>query len=741
MRCSLFGLDKRVKAAGEGRGVFFPAYFAAFIIYASSCVTAEILFLLTAMPYIYDVVISVACGSILFFCLWRSHHLSFPVWTRWDVVVAAVFCVAFLIQCWFPEAEPDTANYHLIHQTPFLMSQVAESFFPSSSLHTFLLPLGDRMFFLFRYAMGMRMGTVLNVLIALLLYFQVKEIMMRAVQDFAQRNAAAASLFSFSAIAIVIRSTVAFPTYYIDRLALPIVLYFAWRFLSDERMSLKELVFSAYLFGLAFSLKMNAGGMALLFFVFFVWHSRKNMDVKGFAYGVLAACIPILPFLVAPYQQTGSPFFPFFGQLFPSPYFPHPEDSRLVFGVWLNAGPQGMLQHIFYPVYTLLGKIRASFPLMVLFLISFATMVVFWWQKRSVRTDVRLMAVYLVSYVFLLALCHGDYRYDCLFLVWIPVILLRICHQLATSTRKGKFFAYGLSILLLVYTMRTLAIAFFWCDAPKMQAEGRSIPFYQEHWAAARANYAKLFHDRSTGISEEEVSDVRAWLSLPDLQPSASYEFLLKPSAPILSADGYVPLWGDSERYRGSFGEEKYLELLAPYEENGLYAILALNARGGERATAFGNVFQHILKNHGMKVISLQTLHPDFIAAHQSIQMAGVRKAEASCTFQEIVADRAPIILGTCKAGERKQLDAFVGYRPELVGTVPRERFSATVVVRAAGIGDILYSEMIQAEEAFAPVSMLVDGGDGGCEVLLVPDEGNAAYGTLALCYWEEATE
>lgn len=723
-----------MEAAGNNKGFTVPAYFAAFIIYASSCVVAEILYLLTALPYLYDVVIAVAAGVVLYSRLWKSDYLKFPVWTRWDVAAAVAFCIAFFVRCYAPTADMDSVSYHLIHQEPFPMSQVSESFFPSSSLHTFLPPLGDRMFFLFRYVLGIRMGTILNLLVVLLLYFQIKEIMMFATPNFDRRRPGVLAIFSFSAVALIVRMTGPLNIYWVDFLSAPIVFYFTWCFLANVRITLRGLIFSAYLFGLAFSMKMNAGVMAGMFLLYFVWANREEVTVKGTVSAVIFACIPIVPFLVAPYQQTGSPFFPYLGQVFPSPYFPYPEDSQLVFGRWLQNGPQGILAYLFFPFYAVLGIHQSSPPVMLLFLISLFGLAMVWWRHLGMTKNVRLVVLYLVSYVFLLAVCHGDIRYDCLFLALIAVTLFFLYQQLVRTTRKDAILAYGTLALLSLVVVHTLVAVIFWCDVPKARAKGDPVPIYQEERSVVLANAAKIFRDQSTGIPDEALSDVRAWLSPFSFRFSAGYEYLLKPSAPIISLGGYVPLFGDPEKYKGSFGEEKYRELLAQYEDGGLYAVLVVNAKG---SGTYGDFFQWLLKNHHMKVASMQTLHPNFIAAHQSLQMAEIRKADAPCTFQQIIADKDAVILGTCDAGERKRLEAFVGYQPEIAGTVLQKPFSATIMVRKKGTGNILFSETIRAEDAFAPVTLPVEGGAEGCEVLLAPGQGNASYGTLALCYWE----
>ena len=88
-----------------------------------------------------------------------SHRAAFyqDDFSVYDYFVLTLVVVVYFSHVHLPDTGWDVISYHLLHQEHLPWSQVQESFFPSTILHSFLYPLGDRMQYPFRALLGFRL--------------------------------------------------------------------------------------------------------------------------------------------------------------------------------------------------------------------------------------------------------------------------------------------------------------------------------------------------------------------------------------------------------------------------------------------------------------------------------------------------------------------------------------------------------------------------------------------------------
>ena len=79
-----------------------------------------------------------------------------------------------IINIAIPCIESDVAMYHTYLQENPFTDKVNFDFFPGRTRNSFLFPLGDRMFYVCRFLLGYRLGTILSYYCVIVLYYQVK---------------------------------------------------------------------------------------------------------------------------------------------------------------------------------------------------------------------------------------------------------------------------------------------------------------------------------------------------------------------------------------------------------------------------------------------------------------------------------------------------------------------------------------------------------------------------------------
>ena len=88
-------------------------------------------------------------------------------------IAGSLFILAFFsVKGFAPDQSYDTQNYHLLSQIPGFVDNLHYHVIPGR-FQMFGFRLGDRMFYPFRAILGLRMGTMLNALVMLVIYRQV----------------------------------------------------------------------------------------------------------------------------------------------------------------------------------------------------------------------------------------------------------------------------------------------------------------------------------------------------------------------------------------------------------------------------------------------------------------------------------------------------------------------------------------------------------------------------------------
>ncbi|HEX8148743.1 MAG TPA: hypothetical protein VF591_16290 [Pyrinomonadaceae bacterium] len=263
----------------------------------------------------------------------------------WLVVLPALLFF-YLLRLPFPDLSFDVLNYRLLHAERSLRGTLFApgDYFPTPVPFN---PAPDTVTALFRYALGYRLGTVVNLL-ALLWTARVVDKLLRPFVAGAWPRAA-------SVLLVLLAEHLLYQVneYMVDLLALPLLLEATWLALRVEEAEDRRavLVRVALLLGLGAALKLTYAAATLPVVLLCAYKALVGPGKLGMkelpaavALTFVAFVAPLLPFAVYLWLLTGNPFFPLANTFFKSAYWPTDGgwDAR-----W---GPKGLWETLAWPV-------------------------------------------------------------------------------------------------------------------------------------------------------------------------------------------------------------------------------------------------------------------------------------------------------------------------------------------------------------------------------------------------------
>jgi hypothetical protein len=275
----------------------------------------------------------------------ESNKPAFPFW----LIAVLPLVLIYAMRVIYPDTSFDVLNYRLLHAERSLLGflYLPGDFFPTPAPYN---PAPDMMTGLFRHALGYRLGTIANLL-AMIWVARITEKLLRPLLQNAWLRAAAV-LLAVMAEHLLFEIN----NYMADLLALPLLLEATYLALhhSEFKNRRRNLLCIALLLGMAVAFKLTNAAVALPIVLLCAYReltaSPANYLQKSKQIGVtallsaIAFVLPLVPFSVYLYRETGSLVFPVFNGVFKSPYWP-PNN------VWdPRWGPKGLWEKLVWPI-------------------------------------------------------------------------------------------------------------------------------------------------------------------------------------------------------------------------------------------------------------------------------------------------------------------------------------------------------------------------------------------------------
>lgn len=403
-----------------------------YTVWVWSCELFDLLCYLAGLPQIFWLSGLLAAGLTTVIAKKIIGRVSYDTASATPVfwLGSAAIVLFFTYKAIQPDLSYDTYNYHLLCQMPGFVDQVSYNVMPGR-FQMFGFRLGDRMFYLFRYLLGLRMGTVLNTAAMLVLYSQLTTLI-----GWLKRNWIAGKgnsrllrlltdppLLAFLVICRV-DLLIMSGSYMVELVALPFLFELIVLLLRDSgeaeisgnqdtgrnqeidgnRDISREAVVFCLIGGLLFSLKMTNIVYLAPLLLLYLWKIRKAVTPRLFIRCLAVGAAPVCVYLVYNLMSTGNPIFPYFNTIFHSPYYYDHDfkDTR-----W---GAHGIQDMILWPYYMIRYPDYRMAEIPCLYnwdlVIGYAAMAALFIaslraalkrQAGEYRKELLLMAVYAVS--------------------------------------------------------------------------------------------------------------------------------------------------------------------------------------------------------------------------------------------------------------------------------------------------------------------------------------------------------
>jgi hypothetical protein len=475
-----------------------------------------------------------------------------PFW----LVVVLPLALVYLLRFVFPDVSFDVLNYRLLHAERALRGYLylPGEFFPTPAPFN---PAPDMVTGLFRHALGYRLGTIVNLL-AMIWAARITDKVLRPHL----RNA---WLRSSGVLLAMLAEHLLFEinNYMIDLLALPLTLEATYLALRHTQFKNKPLNFVAIagLLGMSVAFKLTNAAVALPIILLCAYqalfsqssagretvrHSRRLVRTTVICAGVFM--LPLIPFTIYLYQQTGSPVFPVYNGVFKSIYWPV---SNVLDPRW---GGESLQEKLLWPILMIFKPERISELQVYSGRISLgcvAGLIGLVYFRRDAR--LRVLCLIFFSTALLWSISTGYIRYGLYIEVMAAVVLLAVVARLTDQTRRWTV-AFAVACLLgLIMVVQTLVASYYvsqseWAGRPTFIS--RPGPYARE------AHY--LLSDRSLRnfLSNEErgkFDRVEVWI-MSSIKTSG-LEVMLKRDAPIIGVK-------NGEYFRTKEGQDRFAAAL-----------------------------------------------------------------------------------------------------------------------------------------------------------------------------------
>ena len=283
----------------------------------------------------------------------RNREMPTPLGPpRFWLIVGLPLVLMYVIRLPFPDFNYDVLNYHLINTERALRGwpMGPGDFFPGVLL---VNPAPDIVDGVFRFALGYRLGTIVNLLAMLWAAAIINNLLRRYIYNETLRYICVLFVVSTEHVLFLLN------LYMVDLLALPLMLEATQQILRFEEFRRKDraIVHIGLLLGLSTAFKLTNLAFALPLIMIGAKSCFSHREGIRFRYVVLAGLVflmPILPFCLYIYVQTGSPVFPYFNKLFRSPYV----EAKNYDVPWL--GPKTLLEKVLWPFWSSFSPNRLS---------------------------------------------------------------------------------------------------------------------------------------------------------------------------------------------------------------------------------------------------------------------------------------------------------------------------------------------------------------------------------------------
>jgi hypothetical protein len=547
--------------------------------------------------------------------------------TKVDFHIVDLFALSlgtfyFLIKLSFWDNMFDTVYYELLVQNNAFVNHAASSdlFFSDKS---YLYGLGDRVFYYFRMLLGYRLSTLVNYLIYIVSYYQIKEILNYFSNKYGLDLKNKGKRLSWKGSVIpALSAMILLCEYFVagmymikaDLFIVPLLLECIRLIFCKNKLNVYDFLYTSIIVGLSFAIKLTDLFSLLAILPMGLILHRKDINIKTIAAAILPFTAIVSIFIIYTWRAVGNPVYPYYNWIFKGPYATTSKytwDDR-----W---GPQSLLETIFWPFINFANPLyrygeiaRCSGRLAIGYLSGIGVFAVGLFSK-NIRKIVPLALTFLLT-VLIWSATAGYCRYaigiEIFSGVFLAVLVFYLVHLYQQGNkRRFRWSAMFLVVLFCLQFSYAQGIITYmnldWKGNHQSLFVAASNNKLDEFSKEYQENASLLFNDRGNPVGEnagqikEELKKVKVWVDAGN----TLYPTLFKPNAPIYVTN---PFFNKSQQ------QDALNNLLNKYDD-GIY---------GFEDSAYGAGYAlDSFKQKGLVVEKTFTFQTDFLPKDEKITM------------------------------------------------------------------------------------------------------------------------
>ena len=440
----------------------------------------------------------------------------------WLIIVCPIF-LFFILRLPFVDISYDVLNYHLMSSIKSLNGTLFDFKFPIYILNT----LPDMIIGLFRLLLGYRLATIINVFVLLWLAIELDNYLKSIITNEIVRYVAIlVAIMGTENILFLINSGLT------DLYFLPLVVraIFILQILPKNHKIVHLLFpYSSFLLGMALALKYtNITAIIPIIFVgvYIIIKNRIRIAPVTLLLSLIFFCLPLVPFTFWIAYKTHNPVFPFFNNIFHSPYW------SLSYYTSTILGPANLKEALIWPVLTVFepgriseiyvysGRLAIGFILSILLLIY-----------KKVDEDIKILSFIVFAGAVLWSFSTGIIRYALFFEIITGILMIYIIFYLFKFKRSS---IPGICILIVLTCICQFQL--IWSLNNSLQTEWSLRPTFFDNKGDYISESRFILGDRDleTFITNDEkhaIDQVDVWAVVDPL--TSGIEAILKPRIPI----------------------------------------------------------------------------------------------------------------------------------------------------------------------------------------------------------------
>jgi len=449
------------------------------------------------------------------------------------LIVPIPLLLIFAMRAAFPDTSFDVLNYRLVNAErglrgwPVRTGDFFPAFYPLNPAPDMLLGIG-------RHLLGYRLGTITNLLVLL----WVGTVLEKFIRPYIVNK----WLRSTGVLLILWTEHTLFlaNNYMVDLLAIPLLLLatqIALKPATSENTQSTRIRLGLYL-GASVALKLLnlAYCIPIILVYFYSLLRRERVSLRlgrGAAWTAIGFALPLLPYSLYIWRDTGNPVFPFYNTIFHSPFWPN---ANLGDGRW---GPHGLWETIIWPLRVTLKPERygelAVYSGRISIVFIFAILVLVW---PNIDRRLRLLGFVAFSGTLLwAAMLTGYARYAVFVEIIGGLTLVGFAASLFATdkqqTPSARLLRAGLAVLLLCALVAQCLSALIYIGHYEWSM--RPTVFEDPNGYKQEARYILRDYDLSKFLAPAErlpLTNVGMWIESGML--TSGVQSLLTSHAPIL---------------------------------------------------------------------------------------------------------------------------------------------------------------------------------------------------------------